>query len=196
VDIKFDEVKAQFPILSVCDMLGLELKPEQGGRFYRGDCPFCQKARTFRVTPNAELWGCFHCRDAGEKVCRGDQIALVQKLKSFKSAKEAAQWLIGDENQRVGGNSSRNQRSESGQDDLRVDCDHDDVALLGFDTADAKRLGIGVGLDGELKGHVVIPLRLGDGSLAGHLAVIDCVLPESFQLPAEKIVPLRPKRAS
>jgi ribosomal protein L37AE/L43A len=169
--IKFDEVKASNPILAVCEKLGIELKPEQGGRYYRGDCPFCQRARTFRVTPDANLWGCFACRDAGDKDCRGDQIHLVKKVKGFDSMKKAAEWLIGD----VGGTGQRTRKpdrpaADQSVDALELDADHADVQLLGFAVDDAKRIGLGFSVE---ENTVLIPIRLETGELIGYLESVD-----------------------
>lgn len=188
--VNFEEVKANNPILKVCELLGLELKPEQGGRYYRGDCPFCQKARTFRVTPEADLWGCFACRDAGDKDCRGDQIALVKKMKNLDSMKKAAEWLQGS----VGGTGQRTSKSDrpvgdQPMDELELDSDHDDVQLLGFTAEDAKRIGLGFSVE---ENTVLIPIRLPTGELAGYLEATD-VTPR-FDLPSRKVVPLHPKK--
>ena len=195
--IKFDEVKANFPILKVCDLLGIKLKYEKtpSGEFYRGECPFCQRAKSFRVTPEASLWGCFACRDEGDPDCRGDQIHLVKKLKNFESMKKAAEWLIGDaggtvQKARKADRSNNDPCTDGGVEPLGLDAEHADVRLLGFRVEDAK--GIGIGFSAE-HGTVLIPIRLEDGHLAGYIGAADITLPERWIFPSPKVVPLRRK---
>jgi len=194
-DIDFAEVKSRFPILKVCELLGLELKPEQSGHFFRGQCPFCQKARTFRVTPSAGLFGCFACRDAGEPDCRGDQIALVQKIKGFKSALQAAKWLTGDEEHQVDRQPDPVGGTRGMEELDYLDPSHDDVQLLGFEPEDAKRIGIGYAPKGTRRGEVLIPIRLTDGSCVGYIGATEITLPKEWHFPSEKIVPMRRRKA-
>jgi hypothetical protein len=179
--IKFDEVKANNPILAVCEKLGIELKPEQGGRYYRGDCPFCQQARTFRVTPESSLAGCFKCRDQDKTDYSGDQIWLVKKVKGFDSMKKAAEWLVGGTSQRTG--KPDRPAGDQSTDGLELDAEHADVQLLGFRGEDAKKLGIGFSVE---ENTVLIPLRLPSGELLGYLEATD-VTPR-FDVPKSNLV--------
>jgi DNA primase len=184
LDIKFPEVKAQFPILKVCELLGLQLKSEQGGRYYRGDCPFCERDRTFRVTPEKNMYGCFKCKESGIKDYWGDQLNLIERLKGMKDSKEAALWLLGD----VGGTVQREPVGGGGMEPLAyLQHDHPDVELVGFDPEDAKRIGIGYAPRGSLQGGVVVPIRLESGYLVGYIGVQDVTIGK-FTFPTEKVV--------
>ena len=196
MDIDFDEVKQKFPILKVCELLGIELKPETGGTF-RGECPFCHKARTFRVTPSKNLSGCFNCRDNKRERYWWDSIGLVQAVKELPDALTAAKWLDGDTEPPVVGGTVKEPVAHGMKplDNLNAECP--EVELLGFEIEDAKRIGIGFQSKGTMQGHVLIPIRLEDGTLIGYLGVTDCLLPKSWQWPDRKVIPIRrPKRAS
>jgi DNA primase len=183
--IKFEEVKAQFPILKVCELLGLQLESEQGGRYFRGQCPFCEQGRTFRVTPDKNMCGCFKCKDAGVTDYAGDQLYLVKKIKGFKSAIEAAQWLLGD----VGGKVEERVKSETFTPLDYLNAEHADVELLGFDIEHAKRIGIGFAPEGTMRGHVLIPIRLDCGTLVGYVGIRDdVILPKKWHFPATNLV--------
>jgi hypothetical protein len=184
-----EKTKHGFPILAVCDRLGIDLRSEQGGRYYRGDCPLCQEPRTFRVTPERNMYGCFACRDNNEKNCRGDQLQLVQTVKNLRNVKEACEWLWG----RVGGIEEESvPKRETPFKPLELDSDHIDVELLGFDPEDARKIGIGFYAD---HGTVLVPIRLPDGALVGYLGVQDCSLPERWEFPTEKVVQLWQRNA-
>jgi hypothetical protein len=80
------DTKQRVSMGQVVQMLGLKLK--QDGQHLRGDCPFCNKQRTFRVTPNAGhdglgMWGCFGCAK------RGDSVALVAYMRDLKMPEAA-----------------------------------------------------------------------------------------------------------
>jgi DNA primase len=191
MEIKFPEVKSQFPILKVCGLLGLMLKREPKGT-YRGSCPFCESERTFRVTPEKNLCGCFACKDNGVKDYSGDQLYLIAKVKGMKGAREAALWLLGD----VGGTVQKSGRSDSSAEGVStggmepltyLQHDHPDVELVGFDPEDAQRIGIGFAPRGSLQGNVVVPIRLESGFLVGYIGVQDMTLGK-FTFPDEKVV--------
>lgn len=195
MQIKFPEIKAEFPIVKVCELLGLELKPEPNGK-YRGDCPFCERARTFVVTPEKNMCGCFSCKDNGVPDYCGDQLYLIAKMKGMKGPKEAAQWLLGD----VGGTvRERVTATEPGEDRGMAPLDylqpeHPEVELVGFEPEDAKRIGVGFAPEGMLKGNVVVPIRLDTGFLVGYIAVQDVTVGK-FRFPTEKVVPIRRPKA-
>jgi DNA primase len=80
------DTKQRISISQVVQMCGLVLKSE--GQHLRGNCPFCKKERTFRVTPGAGqdglgMWGCFGCAK------RGDSVALVAYLRDMKMPEAA-----------------------------------------------------------------------------------------------------------
>lgn len=203
MEIDFKAVKTEFPILKVCDLLGITLKRESNPDYYRGDCPFCQTHRTFRVTVtrDKQMWGCFRCRDDGVPDCRGDQLELVKKMKGLKDALAAAKWLAGDDecererqeaNRAVGGNVK--EPGEGMAELTYLEHDHPDVELLGFDPEDAKRIGVGFAPKGTMRGQVIVPIRLKSGACVGYIGVSEVTLPREWRWPDQKIVPLRRKK--
>jgi hypothetical protein len=178
------ETKAKFPILKVADLLGINTKFERtpSGDFWRGNCPFCNE-RSFRITPDKGLWGCFKCKDKGAPVCRGDQLQLIQSVKRLKNVKEACEWLIGT----VGGTERRTARQPvppTASPELQPD--HPDVEAMGFDPSEAARIGIGYSAK---EGAVLIPLRLSDGFLVGYIAAQE-IIPLDFRFPDPEQPPI------
>src|SRR5438105_3860712 len=94
--VDFTEVKKEFPIEKVVELLGIDVTKQRNGQL-RGCCPIHggNDPRGFVITPSRGLWYCF-------KGCGGgDQLALISKVNKV-SAKEAAEWLTGG----VGGTST------------------------------------------------------------------------------------------
>lgn len=55
---------ADLPILEVCQKLGIELK--ESGATYKTNCPFHdEKAPSFKVSPDKNIYKCFGCGEAG-----------------------------------------------------------------------------------------------------------------------------------
>ena len=72
--------------------------------------------------------------------------------------------------------------------------EHDLVQELGISAEDAEALGIGYTNKGLLKGHVCVPVRLTDGSLAGYVGIHEGKVPQTWHYPKSNVVPLK-KRA-
>jgi phage/plasmid primase-like uncharacterized protein len=188
--VKFNEVKAEYPIKKVVELLGIELgKRERNGQS-RGDCPLCGETdRVFVITPStAKDWAnrfrCFKC-DA-----KGDQLELIKLIRKCE-VEEAARWLVGgDVKERVAKPAAK-ETSEFKELDYLV-ADHEDVVALGFEVADAKALGIGYAPRGMHQGLVAVPIYLSDGSLAGYIGLSEPPnLPPEWHLPAQNVVPLK-----
>lgn len=60
--INFAELKATVPIEDVAAWLGLKLKNN------RGECPWCEDDRSFTITPEKKVCGCFKCGQAGKSI--------------------------------------------------------------------------------------------------------------------------------
>ena len=177
------ETKKNFPIMKIVDLLGLQLKYERTpkGEFYRGTCPFCQRERTFRITPAENRYGCFKCGEDGVPHGRGDQLQLIQSVKGLKNVREAIEWLVGGTEQRIA------KRPVPPPAVPELDPSHPDIETMGFDPEDAARLGIGYS---QKEGAVLIPLRLPDGYLVGYVAAQE-VIPLDLNFPEP--VPTDPK---
>lgn len=174
--IPFDEVKAANPIESVVARLGIELK--KSGSSHRGRCPACEGSgeRSLVVTPEKSAWYCFSAQRGG------DVIALVQHINGG-SAKEAAAWLGGATTERPK-EKAKQPEAESGRGFAPLsylDPDHPAVEAVGFDPADAKRIGCGYAPRGILRGYVAIPVRDETGRLLGYAGVQEAKLPGEWK---------------
>jgi hypothetical protein len=190
--IPFDELKKQFTIEQVAQLLGLTLK--KSGEAYRGPCPSCGSGgdRAIVITPTKGVWYCWAAHEGG------DLIALAAHMRKT-DMKGAAAWLARDSD-----NSSRDKspkgtvRStdpEHGLKPLDLEHEHPAVEALGFTPGDAQALGIGYAGRGIMKGLVAVPIRLEDGTLAGYIGVQEIAkLPPRWHGIATNVLPL-PKRA-
>jgi DNA primase len=90
VSVDFLEVKRDFPIEKVVELLGLEVTKQRNGQM-RGCCPVHggTDPRGFVVTPAKGLWYCFKGDCGG-----GDQLSLIAKVRKC-TVQEAATWLVG-----------------------------------------------------------------------------------------------------
>ena len=89
MSLDFQQVKNDFPIEKVVELLGIEVTKQRNGQL-RGNCPIHggNDPRGFVITPARNLAYCF-------KGCGGgDQLWLIAKVKDI-SSKEAAEWLVG-----------------------------------------------------------------------------------------------------
>lgn len=173
--LDFEEIKERHPIEQVAERLGLQLK--KSGNQLRGPCPSGATGdRKFVITPAKGKWYSF----AEEK--GGDVIALVAFVNNV-SQKEAAAWLAGDtvpEKKRSERPSP--ERGERGFSPLTyLQADHEAVEALGFDQADAERLGVGYAPRGILRGTVAVPIRTEDGTLAGYIGITEAILPTEWK---------------
>ena len=73
--------------------------------------------------------------------------------------------------------------------------DHPAVEAVGFDADTAKALGIGYANRGSMRGLVLVPVRLPDGSLAGYLGVTEARLPKEWHLTPQNVVQFPKKSA-
>lgn len=190
--VDFADVKARFSIEKVVELLGLELTRQKNGQL-RGCCPLHDgnDPRGFVVTPAKGLWFCF-------KGCGGgDQLALISKVKKI-SAKEAAEWLTGD----VGGTSSSQREPSSGNSTgtssfaelTYLEADHEAVIATGLDSEIAELIGAGYAPRGTMKGQVLIPIRLKDGTLIAYVGVQEISPPPRWNLPTPKVVRLSDRK--
>lgn len=173
--LDFAEIKERHPIEQVAERLGLQLK--KSGNQLRGPCPSgAEGDRKFVITPSKGKWYSF-AEETG-----GDVISLVAFVNNV-SLKEAAAWIAGD----TVPEKKRSERpspegTERGFRPLTyLEADHAAVEALGFDQADAARLGIGYAPRGILRGTVAVPIRTEDGTLAGYIGITEATLPTEWK---------------
>lgn len=173
--VDFDKLKERLTILDAANMLGLAMTKR--GDQYRGVCPICEgsKERDLVITPAKGVFYCFRAKEGG------DLIKLASHIKKLP-AKEAAQWLAGDEPKEKPKQEA--QPSEGGFKALDyLQHDHEAVSAIGFEPDVAQALGLGFAPRGILKGTVAVPLRNRDGSIAGYIGLTDVEkLPPRWQL--------------
>lgn len=172
----FDEIKANNPIDTVAERLGLNLS--KSGSTLRGKCPVCESSgdRNLAITPTK---GVYYCFTDGKG---GDVIALVAHVKGI-GVKEAAKWLNGAETtkERKSGSGKETSEPSGGFAPLTyLEHDHPAVAAIGLEPDDAERIGAGYAPRGVLRGNVVFPIRLTDGKLIGYIGVQDVKLPPKW----------------
>ena len=201
--LDFADIKRQYPIEKVIELLGLDLTKQKNGQL-RGGCPIHggNDPRGFVVTPSTcppmgkkQMNNCAYCFKCEEG---GDALWLISKVRKI-SAKAAAEWLVGD----VGGTEKR-EKVETTDDQATggmtpldyLDPEHEAVMATGLDPEIAALIGAGYAPKGTMRGQVLLPVRLPTGELIGYLGVEEVVEPTKWQLPDPKVVKLRPKQAS
>ncbi len=190
--IDFNEIKQRYTIERVAQLLDLTLK--RAGDALRGPCPACQSGgeRALVVTPAK---GVFYCWTAHEG---GDLIQLAAHMRKT-DVKAAAARLSGSND---GGSREKSPKgaaprpdAEQGLKPLDLEYDHPAVAALGFGAEEAETLGVGYCARGIMRGLVVAPIRLEDGTLAGYLGLTEIAkLPPRWHGISTNVVP-SPKRA-
>ena len=177
--IDFAELKSRFTIEQVGQKLGLVLK--QSGATMRGQCPACKGGnRDLCVTPGKG----FYCWGAKQG---GDLLQLIAHVRQCE-VRDAARWLDAGTSSRGTSVPSKKETvprtdEERGMRALEyLEPAHPAVEALGFSAEDAAALGIGFAPRGTMRGNVLIPIRLPDGTLCGYAGVTDiAALPEKWQ---------------
>lgn len=191
--IDFKEVKRLVSIERAMVYLSLKgLKAEN--HTYRGECPRCKEggSRALVITPAENVFFCHAARKGG------DVISLVAHLHGT-SMKEAASWLLDQsskstkpaEKKATVPQKNDERTKDTFQPLAHLQYDHQLVADLGIAVEDAERLGVGYASRGLLKGHVCIPVRLTDGSLAGYVGIQAGKVPKEWHYPNTNVVPLK-----
>lgn len=188
-DIDFAAIKRQVPIAKVADYLGL---PATSKDQIRCECPACESdnPRGLAVTKSIGSYYC-HVEKRG-----GDCIGLLAHIRGI-GQREAAEIIMRD----LMGNSTdtrnstatasrrapystgsrRKQPQEPKQEPAAIGLteleylqhEHEAVQELGISPEDAEALGIGYAPRGIMRGLVAVPIRLGDGKLAGYIGLPD-----------------------
>jgi hypothetical protein len=185
----FAELKQRFTIEKVADLLGLTLKPS--GQTLRGECPACNDSghRDLAITPGKGFF-CWRAKQGG------DLIQLVAHIRACE-VREAAEWLDRTSSREPSPRKGTVPRTEPERGMKALDyleADHPAVEALGFAPEIAVALGIGWAATGTMKNHVLIPIRLEDGAIAGYIGVEEiATLPKQWHIDTN-VTPF-PKRA-
>lgn len=178
--IDFQQVKADHPIMTVAERLGLTLKKD--GQTFRGPCPSgAEGERKFVITPAKQAWYSFAAQKGG------DVISLVSFVKGI-GLKEAAAWIAGDtsvpeKKKRDAPAEKEPSGEERGFKPLDyLQHDHDAVVALGFDPEFAKAVGLGYAPRGVMRGTIAVPVRNSNGTLLGYIGVTEARLPSNWTL--------------
>src|SRR6185437_16800401 len=136
--VPFDQVKERVSFEDAINKLGLQLK--QTGNQWRGACPACKNSgdRALVITEGRGYF-CFSAHKGG------DQIGLAAHVLGIQ-AKDAAQFLIGEEHKRATVPESaavKEGQTRTLQPLPYLEHEHEAVIAIGFDVEIAKRLGIG-----------------------------------------------------
>lgn len=173
--VSFDDLKAQVTVAECAAWLGIKLKAN------RGDCPLCGHDRSFTITPEKKLFGCFHCK------VRGSILDMVHHVKQTANVRDAAlllqQHFLGEGKCTTSSTvsapaertlpSSTPVRQDEGE--LKpldyLDTDHGIIPALGLTPEVCKALGWGYAAKGIMRGRFLVALRTDDGRLVGYLGV-------------------------
>ena len=177
----FQELKSQYSISRVAELLGLETK--KSGNQLRCPDPTAEDSseRALAITPAKDVWYSFHHQKGG------DQLQLIAHVKGI-SVKAAADWLVGDTETTPKKANKEERQASRGADqpsqgfrelDYLVH-DHPAVDAVGFVPEDAQRIGAGYAPRGVLRGTVAVPIRSPDGKLLGYIGVCEATLPSTW----------------
>lgn len=192
--VDFQELKQRISISQVVQMLGLKMKG--AGAQLRGPCPACNNGgdRALAVNTGGKYY-CFADKKGG------DQIALVAHIRGL-SNKDAAEAIATHFSVRPApspaGKPVEQGSRRGGLEPLDyLDPIHEAVEALGIPPAAADQLGAGFAPKGTMRGRVLLPLRLPDGTLIGYCGIgLDLdppfLFPSNLEERAEgKVVPIR-----
>ena len=180
--INFDELKASISVVDVAAWLGIKLK--QTGDTHRGDCPLCEQERSFTLTPNKGLWGCFKCQQRGSII---DIVATFRNVGLHQAGVMLHRQFIdgGTVNSTAPAERrpavSTKKRQEEGKTanspsnpsppnvplstklanvQSRLQYEHEYVQAMGLSPEVARAFGIGYCPSGIMRGRVVSPMYL------------------------------------
>lgn len=175
--IDYQKLKEKVSIEQAAEYLKLDLK--QSANQLRGQCPACESdnPRALALTPAKQLFYCFAAEQGGDCI---KLVAHIKGIRQQDAAQELAQHF-----RVIEPPAQQRAQKEEGQGLAPLDYlqhDHEAVVAVGFEPEVAKALGIGYAPRGIMKGHVAIPVRLADGTLAGYVGVTECRLPSSFRI--------------
>ncbi len=167
--VDFAEVKASHPIETIAERLALKLIKR--GEQLRGPCPVCEKGgdRALVVTPSKAAFYCF----AGQT--GGDAIALAAHIRG-KTMKQAANWIVGDQNPPSGeGKTDTAPNERKGNEERRLlkpltylEPDHEALKPLGISPETLAEFGAGYAPKGIMRGRLAIPIRDWEGELIAY----------------------------
>lgn len=157
--VDFAALKAAVTIEQVAQDFDINAKGKNGQ--LRAQCPMCMGSDRELVIDTKQ--GSFFCHNDKKG---GDLIAMIAHTEGLRM-KEAALEIA----KRCGFSSEKPQRQEPNgelQPLAYLVYDHES---LPFDDITAQALGVGYAPKGMMRGHIAIPIRLEDGTLAGYLGV-------------------------
>ena len=195
----FEKIKRDVPIERSLIYLKLKFTKDDNG--WRVDCPKCGGDRSIAINPVKNV---YFCHEAGTG---GDVLSFVSHLLDVgvkdaakflleHSAKPEAKKTVPPKTEKAAKAPELAKSETSGFQPLsHLVFENDLVQDLGISAEDAEALGIGYTSRGLLKGHVCVPVRLADGTLAGYVGIHAGKVPEKWHgLKPTNVIPLK-KRA-
>ncbi len=172
--IDFAALKAAVSIDAVADWLQLDLNKKPNGQM-RGCCPMHNGTndREFVITPSKGLFFCFGPCGGGDAI---NLTAHVLKIGTKEAAQRIAERFKIGESARptapVPSSPQTDSAPPQSTDALKpldyLTTDHPAIEALGLTVAVCKALGIGFAPKGMMRGRIVFPLRLPNGTLIGY----------------------------
>lgn len=172
--IDFNALKQSVSIEQVVEWFDFPLKKMSNGQL-RGCCPICDSKndRTFVVTPSKGLFFCFGPCGGGDAI---NLTAHVLKIGTKEAAQRISEHFKVGESQRPTTSALSPPQIESAlppsTDALKpldyLTTDHPAIEALGLTVAVCQALGVGFAPKGMMRGRIVFPLRLPNGTLIGY----------------------------
>ena len=195
----FEMIKREIPIERSLIYLKLKFTKDDNG--WRIDCPKCGGERSIAINPVKNVYFCHEAETGGDVLSFVSHVLDIGVKDAAKfllehSAKPEAKKTVLPKMKKVAKKLVDNQLTIEGFQPLsHLVFENDMVQDLGISAADAEALGIGYTSRGLLKGHVCVPVRLADGTLAGYVGIHAGKVPEKWHgLKTSNVIPLK-KRA-
>lgn len=159
--LSFEELKERVPITDVAHWLGIKLDAN-----HRGPCPFCEDRRSFTLTPEKRLFGCFKCQKRGSIL---DLVMHANGVTVRDAAKLIHDHFIGGEEQKPAPKRQEPpgdlREVQSQLEKVRARLDHGHEILLMMGMPESVYRSLGIGFDPRSK-RVMFPLYK-EGEMVG-----------------------------
>jgi DNA primase len=177
--LDFAALKAAISIDRVADWLQVDLKKQPNGQM-RGCCPIHQGSneREFVITPSKGLYFCFGPCGGGDCIKLTAHVLKIGTKEAAQKIAEHFEFGKGTSNststvdRTVPASITNDAPSPQPTDALKplehLATDHPAIDALGLSQAVCAALGIGYAGKGLMRGRIVFPLRLPNGTLVGY----------------------------